>query len=334
MAIVNPGPAGPIDMRGLQLANLQYGNVPVYDGGLVRVDNGGGRYVDFRGAFTYPTGGGGGGYGYMYAPDAAMGAPSDYYPTGGAIAQVTEVTAAGVALDVSGLSVSAPALFAMAAVFDGAGIVNAVFAANDVFNGSAGDDWMDGYGGDDLVAGNAGNDSVRGLDGADVIDGGAGNDDVNGNRGEDQVRGGGGADIVRGGQENDTVSGGDGDDPHVNGNIGNDIVHGDAGNDQVFGGQNNDQLFGDDGNDTLSGDLGDDLLTGGAGADRFQFRPGGGHDTVLDFNFAEGDRILIAPGQAFTATSVGGQAAIDLGGGDVITISGAVAALNEWVVTA
>lgn len=334
MPVVNAGTAGPIDMRNLQLANLQYGNVPIYDAAMIRVDDGGGRYVDFRGAFSYPAAPGGGydSYGYGYAMGAAD--PSAYYPSAGLITQVTEVTGAGVALDVTGLAVDAPSLFAMARQQNGAGVVNTVFAGNDVFNGSGGDDWMDGYGGDDAVTGGNGNDSVRGLDGNDDIDGGAGNDDVNGNRGFDNVRGGDGNDIVRGGQENDTVSGGAGDDAHVNGNIGADIVHGDAGNDQVFGGQDADQVFGDDGNDSLSGDLGDDVLTGGTGADRFLFRAGSGHDTITDFNSAEGDRIQLSPGQAFTLTSVGGVAAVDLGGGDVITIAGAPAALAEWVVVA
>jgi Ca2+-binding RTX toxin-like protein len=341
MANVNTGSAAPLDMLNLQLANLQYGNVPIYDAGMVRVDNGGGRYVDFRGSFTYPGGGAGGTdpYGYSYSYDGyAVGGmgdvdPNAYYPSAGTITQITEVAGGAGTMDVTGLSLDAPTLFNMLQARNIDGVLNAVFGASDVINGSPGADWLDSYGGDDSIMAGGGNDAVRALDGNDSVDGQGGDDDVNGNRGEDNVRGGDGADWVRGGQGNDLVFGGFGDDLHVNGNIGEDVVHGDAGNDQVFGGQGADQVFGDDGNDTVSGDLGADVLTGGAGADRFLFRAGGGADVVTDFNGAEGDRVQLSTGQAFTLTTINGSAVVDLGGGDTLTLSGvSQAGLGDYLV--
>jgi Ca2+-binding RTX toxin-like protein len=192
----------------------------------------------------------------------------------------------------------------------------------DLIDGAAGNDSLDGGVGGDTVQGGGGNDFIRGLEDDDSIDGGAGDDDVNGNTGVDYVTGADGADYVRGGQGADSVYGGQGDDMHVNGNIGDDIVHGDDGNDTVYGGQGADQVFGDAGNDLLSGDLGDDLLTGGAGGDWVRFAKGGGRDWVADFNLAEGDRIVLSPGQAYTLGEVAGQAVVDLGDGDAIGLVG------------
>ena len=201
-----------------------------------------------------------------------------------------------------------------------------------VVGGSAGDT-ITGNDAANGLYGEAGNDSIRGMNGDDVIDGGAGNDDLNGNQGQDSVYGGDGADTVRGGQGNDTVSGGPGDDPHVNGNLGDDLVYGGAGNDTVFGGQGNDTLYGEAGNDVLSGDLGNDILVGGPGQDVFRFRPGSGVDWVRDFNGAEGDRIELPPGVAYTLTTENGQLVFDLGGGDRLGLVGvAPAAFGNWVI--
>ena len=340
MATVNAGTSGPINMLNLQLANLQYGNVPIYDGGQVRIDNGGGRFVDFRGSFSYPMSTGGdayGGYdyyGYPIGPSSSP-TPTSYYPNAGAITQLSEMTAAGASMNVTGLSVDAPSFFDMAQARNADGILNTVFGGADAFNGSAQGDSLDGYNGDDSVLSAGGDDVVRGLDGNDSIDGGLGNDDVNGNKGEDNIRGGDGNDIVRGGQGADLVFGDGGDDPHVNGNFGDDTVRGGAGNDGVFGGQGADMLFGDEGNDTLSGDLGADTMTGGAGADRFLFRVGSGLDRVADFNSAEGDRVQLAVGQLYTITTVSGSVAIDIGGGESLTLAGvSQASLGDWLVVA
>jgi serralysin len=191
----------------------------------------------------------------------------------------------------------------------------------------------DGGSGGDTIVGNGVGNYVRGLDGSDSIDGGAGDDDLNGNVGTDTVTGGDGADWVRGGQGADIVVGAGGNDPHVNGNLGDDTVYGATGNDTVYGGQGNDRLFGDEGDDWLSGDLGADVLTGGAGADRFLFRVGAGGDWITDFSSAQGDRVMLAPGTAYTITSVSGQAVVDLGGGALLGFTNvAPSALGDWLV--
>jgi Ca2+-binding RTX toxin-like protein len=176
--------------------------------------------------------------------------------------------------------------------------------------------------GDEPILGLGGADTIIALDGNDTVLGGIGNDDVNGNVGQDVVLGEEGADTVRGGKDNDTIFGGEGDDPHVNGNLGDDLVYGDEGADTVFGGQGNDTLDGGVGNDLLSGDLGNDNLTGGAGADIFVLRLGGGSDTVLDFNGAQGDRIGLTPGSNYSAALINGHLAYSLPDGSRITLIG------------
>jgi serralysin len=198
----------------------------------------------------------------------------------------------------------------------------------------AGPDQIFGSSLGDPILGFSGDDTIIALDGNDTVSGDDGNDDVNGNVGQDIVVGGTGNDTVRGGKDNDTITGGDGDDGHVNGNIGDDIVLGGAGRDTVYGGQGADTLYGEAGNDLLSGDLGNDVMYGGAGADRFTIRAGGGADWVADFNAIEGDRIQLAPGTAYSVSSYQGQVVIDLGGGDMLALSGVASSSfsSSWIV--
>jgi Ca2+-binding RTX toxin-like protein len=168
------------------------------------------------------------------------------------------------------------------------------------------------------------------LAGADVLTGSALTDDIQGYAGNDSLTAGDGADTVRGGLGNDTISGGDGADVHVNGNQGDDLVSGGAGNDTVYGGRDNDTVIGNDGADRLSGDLGTDVLTGGAGADQFVLRIGAGADTVTDFSLAEGDRVLMATGQAYTNALVGGSVVITAGDAS-ITLTGVAAFSTDMI---
>ena len=169
------------------------------------------------------------------------------------------------------------------------------------------------------------------LNGADVINGSALLDDILGYGGNDSINGGAGADTLRGGADNDTVAGDAGDDAHINGNQGNDSIDGGAGNDTVFGGQGNDTVAGGDGDDRISGDLGADVLIGGAGADRFVLRVGAGADTVTDFSFAGGDRILVAAGSTVTNALTGGNMVVTLGDAS-LTLTGVTTFANDWIV--
>jgi uncharacterized repeat protein (TIGR01451 family) len=129
---------------------------------------------------------------------------------------------------------------------------------------------------------------------------------------------GGGNDFVYGRNNtsaaNDVLSGGAGNDL-LEGRDGPDTINGGLGNDKLFGGLGNDALNGGDGNDILFGSYGFDVMTGGAGADKFVVRQGD-FDRIMDFNPAEGDKIVLWADQlnlAAAATTPGGAAAVPIG---------------------
>jgi Ca2+-binding RTX toxin-like protein len=229
--------------------------------------------------------------------------------------------------------------------------LNAVLQGDDTVYGSdVGSDLIRGYGGSDLIWGEGGADSIfggqgddtinagfdpanasliapigggylRGEDGDDVINGGPGFDDINGNQGNDTCHGGAGDDWVVGGKGNDVLFGDDGNDI-VLGNIGDDTLDGGNGDDQLRGGQGDDSLSGGAGNDYISGDRGNDTESGGPGADVFHSFSGAGIDRVLDFNAAEGDRVMLDPGTSYTVSQVGQDTVVDMGGGDQVILVG------------
>lgn len=139
-----------------------------------------------------------------------------------------------------------------------------------------------------------------------TVTGNAEDNRVWGSAGKDVMQGMGGNDYIGAKDGDDTVRGGDADDT-IFGDGGNDNLYGDAGNDNLYGGDGKDQLFGGDGNDVLNGGAGDDILTGGAGMDRLMGGTGADRfvfntvsdslpqakDSILDFSFAEGDRIML-----------------------------------------
>ena len=177
-------------------------------------------------------------------------------------------------------------------------------AGPETMTGTEGADTLAGGTDSDMVIGGGGDDSMSGQGGADTLSGGDGNDFLQGNVGTDSVNGGAGDDKVYGGQGDDIVQGG----------TGNDFVSGDKGDDVVRGGQGDDSVAGGEGNDFLSGDLGSDTMTGGPGADTFHSFAGAGLDVVTDFNLAEGDRVELDPGTAFTTAQVGADTVITLSG--------------------
>jgi Ca2+-binding RTX toxin-like protein len=168
-----------------------------------------------------------------------------------------------------------------------------------------------GTSGDDAVAAAGGHNVLRGNSGNDTVAGGSGFDDINGNMGNDTAYGNVGDDWVVGGKDNDSLFGDDGGDI-VFGNLGDDTCDGGAGNDLVRGGQGNDTLSAGGGNDFVSGDRGNDTMVGGAGADMFHSSSDAGVDRVLDFDYAEGDRVLLDPGTRFTTAQVGGDIVVTM----------------------
>ncbi|HVI31953.1 M10 family metallopeptidase C-terminal domain-containing protein [Phenylobacterium sp.] len=193
---------------------------------------------------------------------------------------------------------------------------------SDRITGNASDNAIHGGSGNDtLDAGAGGRDYLRGDDGWDSLSGGAEFDDLNGNRGNDTVAGGADGDWVVGGQDNDLLMGDDGDDI-VYGNLGDDVLWGGPGADLMRGGQGGDHLRGEAGGDWLSGDRGDDTLAGGAGADVFHGSQDAGVDRVLDFSFAEGDRVQLDPGTTYALSQAGADTVIDMGGGHQMVLVG------------
>lgn len=153
------------------------------------------------------------------------------------------------------------------------------------------------------IPGSTFDDLIIGTDRGDFIDAGAGDDTIL---------------AVSG---NDLVVGGDGDDTICAG----------AGNDAIFGGAGHDVIDGGDGGDVLDGGAGSDTLIGGSGNDTFVFTSGGGKDVVLDFSNGDilhipktinGLAVITPADLANNVTSVKGNAVIDLGNGDSITLVG------------
>jgi Ca2+-binding RTX toxin-like protein len=216
---------------------------------------------------------------------------------------------------------------------------------SETLSGLAGDDVIFGAGGSDSVTAGAGNDTIvggdgerdylRGDEGGDLILGGAGFDDLNGNMGNDTGSGGLGDDWVVGGKDNDSLAGDQGADL-VYGNLGNDTLSGGDGDDIVRGGQQDDVLDGGGGNDFLAGDRDADTISGGAGADTFHTHGEAGLDRVLDFNAAEGDRVLLLPGTQYVLSQVGADTVISMtGGGQIVLVGVAMGSLPDgWIVGA
>jgi Ca2+-binding RTX toxin-like protein len=73
------------------------------------------------------------------------------------------------------------------------------------------------------------------------------------------------------------------------------LVLGGRGDDILTGSSGIDFLVGSEGNDILVSGIGNDVLSGGQGADTFTANTGetgsGNADTILDYNFLEGDKI-------------------------------------------
>jgi Ca2+-binding RTX toxin-like protein len=202
------------------------------------------------------------------------------------------------------------------------------------------------------LVGGSGNDILDGRGGTDTLIGGAGNDTYivpnslskiveSANGGIDTV-------IAKGDHtlaanvENLTIDvgngwGGLGNELNnvIVGNASGNWLEGRAGNDTLRGDGGADRLFGGDGADLLAGGAGADTLTGGAGADKFQFKAGGGTDRVLDFSYAQGDRVLLDPGQAYIAKQAGADVVLSLNTGDTLTLANVtLSSLHTgWVVT-
>ena len=190
----------------------------------------------------------------------------------------------------------------------------------DVLDGGDGNDRIDdgdsesvNGGAADTILGGSGDDFIISRFGADLIDGGAGVDLALVLRRYDGLgitssgaSGSGGTLTLSDGTrivdvERLTLDTGDGSDrittgasvDRIVGGGGRDVIATLGGDDYIDGGTGDDVLDGGGGSDFLVGNLGLDTLIGGAGADLFALdQSAGGLDTIRDFDFAEGDRLL------------------------------------------
>ena len=133
-----------------------------------------------------------------------------------------------------------------------------------------------------------------------TINGTSGNDELLGTDSADTIKGGFGADVLKGG-------------------MGDDILIGNQDNDQLFGGEGADVLWGGLGDDLICPNQGNDISYGNSGADRFILCKG--QDTIKDFNFAEGDRILVF-GDALVSYGMSGGNLQIYRGTDTTTLEG------------
>lgn len=196
---------------------------------------------------------------------------------------------------------------------------------NDQLTGNALVNRLDGGAGDDILSG--------GL-GADVLIGGAGQDsaDYRGNFGAVWV------DLATGvGQwnyaHNDTLSGieavlGTEYGDWLYGGAAADRLEGNGGDDDLRGFGGNDILLGGAGNDRITGGLGLDQVGGGSGADQFLFDglsfvgfTESLAEVILDFSFAEGDRIDLSAVDGNYGT-VGDEALIFIGTAAFSSVAG------------
>jgi hypothetical protein len=74
-------------------------------------------------------------------------------------------------------------------------------------------------------------------------------------------------------------------------------------------------------------------VTGGLGADLFHTFGDAGLDYVVDFNLAEGDRVMLDPGTVYTLAQVGADTVIDMdGGGQMILAAVQLSTLTpNWI---
>lgn len=243
---------------------------------------------------------------------------------------------------------------------DGAGVTNSfvtIFAISNGYTGGFTTFNFDGFIGDLTLTGiGALDETIIGANGNDTLGGGDGNDILSGLDGNDYLDGGAGVDAMSGGTGNDTYVVDDfGDTISEVGGSGIDTVRSSisfalaadfenlvltgtarrgTGNDLgnvITGNASNNNINGGAGNDTISGGAGNDRLTGGSGADLFIFAAGTGLDGVMDF-VSGTDRLDLATlfgsfaeVQAATTNDVNGNAIINLGGGNSVTLFGLAA---------
>ncbi len=199
----------------------------------------------------------------------------------------------------------------------------------DTLHGEAGIDWLFGGDGADAlfggvdgdvligdIAGESGADSLYGEAGADILIGGAGDDRLFGGADgpaapaeADWLFGGDGADALYGGAGADVLYG-----DLFAGETGADALYGGVGDDILIAGPDADIVDGGDGADWLYGQKGADIVTGGGGADYFWLQSAAdAGDVIVDFQPANGDRLVLYPVHQAAGWAMTTQAAFAAG---------------------
>lgn len=275
----------------------------------------------------------------LFVDDSPGIPPSNTYTNGGEMLGAVRLTSTGDTLVNSNLIAGNVLLRGGDDRYDGRtgmalGVIDGGDGADTLAGGDATDTLLGGAG-DDSIVGGAGRNYLRGDDGFDRLAGGSAFDDINGNVGDDTATGGGGDDWVVGGKDDDLLNGEEGDDV-VLGNLGDDWADGGPGADTIRGGQDDDVVFGQDGDDWISGDRGADVLSGGQGADIFHTFRDAGLDRVVDFNRAQGDRVMVDRGTTYTVNQSGTDVLIDMGGGNQMVLVGVQMSslAGDWIFAA
>jgi len=193
--------------------------------------------------------------------------------------------------------------------------------------GSQNSDDLTGSSDDNLIFGFRGNDVIYGLGGDDYLEGGQGGDFLDGGSGADFLS-----------YSNSSIG--------VNVNLSTGHASGGEAEGDTFvnfenlnGSLGDDTLTGDDGNNWINGQAGNDILDGLGGADNFFFEIGDGNDTILNFEagVSGGDTINITlfgfadfNDLIASASDVGVDVEIDLGGTDSLTLVGLQKADLHW----
>jgi Ca2+-binding RTX toxin-like protein len=158
--------------------------------------------------------------------------------------------------------------------------------------------------------------------GYDTIFGGVGNDTIFATGSHDVIVGGQGNDLIIGTGDHDLIIGGEGSD----------TIYASGAHDTIIGGVGNQLLDGRGGADLIVAGQGNDMMIGSGSHDTFVFGSGGGRDVVMDFH--QGDVLQIqqninglnVSSAADLASRIGhdghGNAVIDLGNGDNVTLIG------------